>query len=350
MRNPTARFTGTINGQQGGGGTRGERPVLGIDVSKATLAVTLLDPQTRATRWEGEVPNTPIGIAHLLERVPLTDPWVMEPTGRYSTGVAAAAQAAGRVVLLAPPKQAKAFLRAIQDRAKTDRLDSRGLALYALAVPLKSYPVKSDVTEKIDQLLAARHLISSAISRMTQQKADLPHAADVLTTALEGLKRERARLDKQIAELTTEEEELADARVLDAIPGIGLITAAAVASCLQAKQFSHPDQFVAHLGLDVQVSDSGAHRGQRRLSKHGNAELRRLLYNCAQATRCARNSPFKAQYERERAKGLSPTAAACVICRKMARVCWSLHRHKTTYDPNRVYIQGGQPPHFRETA
>jgi transposase len=222
--------------------------------------------------------------------------------------------------------------------------------LYALAVPLKPYPVKSAVTEKADQLLAARSLISRSIASLTQQRAELPHAATALTAALTGLTSQRAALDQQLDQLCRTEPELADVRRLDAIPGVGAITATAVTSCLQAKQFSHPDQFVAYIGLDVQVSDSGAHRGQRRLSKHGNAELRRLLFICAQATLRARNSPFKAQYDRERAKGLSSTAALCVVARKMARVCWSLHRHQTSYDPHRVYLQGGQSNSSRETA
>ena len=316
--------------------------MLGVDVSKATLAVSLVDSQTRELHWEREVPNSPSGIAQLLKLVPPTDAWAMEPTGRYSTGVAAAAREAGRLVLLAPPKHAKAFLRSIQDRAKTDRLDSRGLALYALAVRLKPYPLKSAVTEKFDQLLAARRLISHAISSLTQQRAELPHAEAALSAALDGLLTQLADLDRQIAQMGRTEPELAAVRRLDAIPGVGGVTAAAVTSCLQAKQFSHPDQFVAYIGLDVRVCDSGARRGQRRLSKHGNAELRRLLFLCAQATLRARNSPFTAHYDRERAKGLSSTAALCVIARKMARACWSMHRHQTTYDPNRVYRQGGQ--------
>lgn len=350
MRNPTAPVMGTIDGPQGGGGTRGGAIVLGVDGSKATLAVSLIDSQTRTMRWEREVPNSPGGIAQLLKLVPPTDAWAMEPTGRYSTVVAAAAREAGRVVLLAPPKHAKAFLRSIQDRAKTDRLDSRGLALYALAVPLKPYPLKRAVTEKVDQLLAARRLMSRSIASLTQQHAELPHAQAALSAALTSLTTQRRDLDKQIDQLCRTAPDLTDVRRLDAIPGVGAITAAAATSCLQSKQFSHPDQFVAYIGLDVQVSDSGAHRGQRRLSKHGNAELRRLLFLCAQATLRARNSPFKAQYDRERAKGLSSTAALCVVARKMARVCWSLHRHQADYDPNRVYLQGGQKKQSRETT
>ena len=107
--------------------------MLGIDVSKDTLACTWLDATTRQTLWEGTVPNTTHGVNCLLRRIPAESPWVLEPTGRYSTSVARQACAAGRQVLLASPKKAKCFLQSVQSRAKTDRLDSRGLGLYPLA-------------------------------------------------------------------------------------------------------------------------------------------------------------------------------------------------------------------------
>ena len=48
---------------------------------------------------------------------------------------------------------------------------------------------------------------------------------------------------------------------------------------------------------------------------------------CARAAVLSKNSPFKEQYERERKKGMSKTAAYCAYCaiaRKLARLCWSL--------------------------
>lgn len=318
--------------------------MLGIDVSKSTLACTLLDADTRQVRWERSVPNTPQGVPQLLQLTPPTSSWVLEPTGRYSPTVAQHARAAGRQVLLAPPKRAKAFLHAVQSRAKTDRLDSRGLALSALAVPLHPYPVKTAVTEHIDQLLAARRLIARSLMSLQQQRAALPYAAEALAVAIASLRAQREALDQQLADLTAQAEAPPGTQALDAVPGIGPVTAAAVASCLQAKQFSHPDQFVAHVGLDVRVRDSGRRRGQRALTKQGDAELRRLLFVCAQATLRAKTSPFKAQYERELKKGLPTTAALCVVARKLARLCWSMVRHGTTYDPTRVYQQPKPTP------
>lgn len=318
--------------------------MLGIDVSKGALVTTWLAGPGGGRRWELTVPNTAAGVRELLGRTAPDCPWVLEPTGRYGTPVARQARDAGRTVLVAPPRRAKAFLSAIRPRAKTDRLDSEGLARYALAVPLRPYPLKAPAMEDLDQLLAARRGLSQSLSRLRQQRAALPAAAEALDGAVADLAARLAALDRQIA--ARRDAALPAARALTAVPGIGPVTAAAVASCLESKGFDHPDRFVAYVGLDVRVRDSGLRRGRRALSKQGDAELRRLLFLCAQANLRSRDpaNPFRAQYDRERAKGLSSTAALNAVARKLARTCWSLHRHGSTYDPHRVRTQPTTPP------
>lgn len=317
--------------------------MLGIDVSKASLATTLLDERDGRPCWALVVPNTPAGVRVLLRRTPTTSPWVLEPTGHYSGTVARQAQAAGRTVLVAPSRRAKAFLAAVRPRAKTDRLDSEGLARYARAVTLRPYPLKAPAMEQIDQLLAARQGLSQSLARLRQQRTSLPAAAAVLDGAITDLSARLTALDRQLA--SARQAALPTAAVLLQVPGIGPVTAAAVASCLTSKEFTHPDQFVAYIGLDVRVRDSGTRRGRRALSKQGDAELRRLLYLCAQANLRRRDpdNPFRAQYTRERAKGLSSTAALNAVARKLARTCWSLHRSGATYDPQRVHTQPPTP-------
>ena len=313
--------------------------MLGIDVSKDSLSVSLLHPLTHKLQWEETVPNTKAGVQLLLERTSCDIPWVMEPTGRYSLSVACQAKAAQRQVLLAPPRKAKAFLAAIQSRAKNDRIDSRGLALYALAVPLRPYPIKSDSIDQLDQLLTARKGIAGAIASLGQQKKELPYAADALLPAILALKTQRKSIDQRIAELTSHSELSTLVAALDVVPGIGLITAASVASALTSKEFAHPDAFVAYIGLDVRVRDSGQRKGKRGLSKQGDPELRRLLYLAASASLNSKLNPFASQYQREQAKGLTKTAALNAVARKLARMCWSIARHGTTFDSDRVYQQ-----------
>jgi len=317
--------------------------MLGIDVSKASLACTFLDPQSLQSLWQLEVANSASGVQQLLQRTPRDSPWVVEPTGQYSRQVVGLAQAAGREVLLAPPREAKAFLMALSPRAKTDRLDSVGLARYALAMPLRSYPRKTVAVEQVEQLLAARKGISRSVASLRQQAQALPHASEPLERAIAALLGEQAAIDRRLAQQTRESPEWASVALLQSVPGIGPVTASAVAACLASREFGHPDQFVAYIGLDVRVRESGQRRGTRSLSRRGDAELRRLLYLCAQANLRSRDpaNPFKQQYERERAKGLPSTAALCAVARKLARTCWSIAKYQTAYDPGRVNRQGG---------
>lgn len=310
--------------------------MIGIDVSKRTLAVTCLDPLHQRVRWQMEVPNTVEGIQRLLARTPAQMAWVVEPTGRYSLLVTEEAAKHQQLVLMAEPKRAKAFLGALSPRAKTDRLDSHGLAHYGLTVALRPYPIKAPAVARVDELLAARRGLSEAIVRLRQQQAALPAAASFLAAGIAALETQQAAL---AGELAAAAQALPDTERLDDVPGIGPVIATAVAACLAAKRFPSAGAFVAYIGLDPRVRDSGERRGKRALSKQGPPEVRRLLYLAAQANLRSKDSPFREQYDRERAKGLASTAALNAVARKLARLCWSLVQHGTTYNPDRVYRQ-----------
>jgi transposase len=310
--------------------------VLGIDVAKDTLVATLLDAHTRKPRWHKEVPNNAKGWNELLRCAPAEAPWIVEPTGRYSHDVARAARKKGRDVRLAPPKKAQMFLKSVQSRAKTDKLDATGLALYGASCSLAPYPLKSPMQDKLDQLLCARKGLSLSVCRLEAQKRELPHASEALTAAIVALKAQIKAVDLEVKALCRTPE-LAVIQELQKVPGIGPVVATTIASRLSGRSFERADQFVAYCGLDVRVRQSGKKSGQIGLSKQGEAELRRVLYMAAMASVKAKDSPFAAQYEREKAKGLSATAALCSVARKMARLCWSLITHGTTYNPDRIY-------------
>lgn len=348
MRNPTAQgnlSSVTIDVTQGCGGKEEEpmsvTAVVGIDVSKATLACTMVDARTRRAIWQEEVPNTPVGVATALGKTPMDAPWIVEPTGKYGLLAVRLATQAGRDVRLAPPRKAKAYLASLQDRAKTDRVDSQGLALFGLScsvtVPLQTYAIKDQAVEQLEELLSARKGLSRARAMLQLQASELPYAREALEGAITALNGQIEALDKQIAGKVKNDPKFATAQRLIKVPGIGPVTAAAISARLSSKQFSHPDKFVAYIGLDVGVRESGKRKGKRGLTHQGDGELRRLLFVCAQASLRANNSPFKGQYERERAKGLSSTAALCAVARKMACLCWSMHKRGTAYNPARVY-------------
>lgn len=180
--------------------------------------------------------------------------------------------------------------------------------------------------------------VASAPARTATRQRELPRAKGALTPAVEALQKQLKDVDRQVAVLT-QAPELAAVKELQKVPGIGPVVASTLVSRLTARSFGHSDQFVAYCGLDVRVRQSGKKSGQLGLSKQGESELRRLLFLAAQSSLRAKDSPFALQYERERAKGLSSTAALCAIARKMARLSWALVHHGTPYDPQRIYKQ-----------
>lgn len=314
---------------------------VGIDVSRDTLDCTLLYAGQTQPAWHTTVPRTAAGIAALQAKTPAGVPWVSEPTGRYSQFLAQEAARLGQRVLLAPTKAARHALLALRPAAaRTDRTDSEGLALFGLLRELRDYPLKSDAMDELDQLLSARRALVQAIMRLTAQQEDLPRAAGYLKASLATLKAELQGLDRHLAQRARKCPELAAVAELLRVPGVGPVTALTVTSCLERKQFVNANQFVAYCGLHLEYKDSGQKRGARRLSKHGDAELRRVLYLAAMANLRCRQSPFKDQYHRELAKaGMTTTGALCAVARKLAKLCWSLHRHRTAYDPERVFRQ-----------
>jgi transposase len=69
-----------------------------------------------------------------------------------------------------------------------------------------------------------------------------------------------------------------DYQLLTTIPGIGPINALTImAEAGDLRRFHHHRQFLKFCGMDLATIQSGTFRGQTKLSKYGNARLRRTL-------------------------------------------------------------------------
>ena len=67
-----------------------------------------------------------------------------------------------------------------------------------------------------------------------------------------------------------------DYQLLCSIPGIGPINALTIlAEAGDLRRFQHHRQFLKFCGMDLATIQSGTFRGQTKLSKYGNARLRR---------------------------------------------------------------------------
>jgi transposase len=122
--------------------------------------------------------------------------------------------------------------------------------------------------------------------------------------------------------------------LLDSIPGVAETTAAHLLSEItDIKQYRSARQVAAYAGLVPRERQSGSSiRGRTRLSKIGNARLRRALYFPAiTAIRC---SPFFQRWADGLLKrGKSKMSVICAVMRKLVHLAYGVLKTGKPLDP-----------------
>jgi len=145
-------------------------------------------------------------------------------------------------------------------------------------------------------------------------------------------------LDRQVKELECEinawhREDTASQR-LQAIPGIGPLTASAlVASVGDAKVFHNGRQFAAWLGLVPGQDSSGGKTKLLGISKRGDTYLRTMLIHGARAVlmNLKRHPDRAGGWLARVADRRNPNIAAVALANKNARIVWALLAHGRDY-------------------
>ena len=149
-------------------------------------------------------------------------------------------------------------------------------------------------------------------------------------------------LDRQIKELEAQirawhqSSELS--RKLEAIPGIGPLTASAlVASIADARSFKNGRQVAAWLGLVPKQDSSGGKPKLLGMSKRGDTYLRTLLIHGARSAIVAALRKEKPNVWLTGLLGRRhPNVAAVALANKNARTIWALLAHEREFRPDYV--------------
>ena len=154
--------------------------------------------------------------------------------------------------------------------------------------------------------------------------------------------RQRNEIEAQADELLRHSQ---DYQLLRQIPGIGPINALTIiAEAGDLRRFGHHRQFLKFCGLDLSTQQSGQYRGQTRLSKFGNARLRRTLWIAGQVAIRQRENGFRHKFERYIAKDRDNPdlrrKAMTAITAKMARVVHAVVKGGSDYRP---FVEGRVP-------
>lgn len=316
---------------------------VGVDVSAKTLDVSLRMPtgDLQTARFE----NTSGGHTQLIRWVTKKGRAarvVLEATGVYSFDLALALHAAERIeVMVVNPRIARRFAEACLQRSSTDT--TMALTLCEFAGRMEFVPWTPPATE-IRELRAITRRVAALTTERTRE-LNRAHAArasaDTSTVVINDIEVNVRHLQRRIAELERHALELVAQhphlqRACQHITSVRGFAAHSAIQLLGELLVLPADmvvrQWAAHSGLDVRHVDSGTsvHR-QPRISKHGNAHMRRILYMPALAA--IQHEPnVRAFYEHLLAAGKEKLQAIVAVMRKLLHAIYGMLRTDSDFD------------------
>ncbi|MGS0528473.1 IS110 family transposase [Zobellia nedashkovskayae] len=322
---------------------------LGIDVSKLNLSLSLgflSERLVKEFKSHADVSNDVSGYKELLKwlsksvdsNVELLV--VMEATGVYHQGIAHYLHKQGYAVCIMQSGRVKRYAQSLDQRSKTDALDSKMLSMLGLERSIRLWQPPS---KELQQLKALSRERSSLLKDRTIENNRQGAIESSVYINSKALKRHKNRLklfnsqieliEQEMQELTSKNEVLKrKIGFMTSIPGISYISAATViGETLGFESIVNAKQLTSYAGYDVVLRESGNFKGKTRISKKGNSHIRAALHMPSMT--CVRCNPtLKQFYNRLKPKKAKPLVALVAVQRKLLILMYTLWKNEEVYD------------------
>lgn len=312
------------------------KTILGIDVSKQTLDVALLgNGKTHTRRFDNSTAGFRLlsGWLKSWHCPPAQVHVCLEATGNYSEAVARFLHEAGHLVSLVNPLRIKGFAASKMQRNKTDKADARLIAEFCQThTPPRWLPPAPEVAEL--QALVRRIETLSEMRQMEQNRLELAPAATQpsVRRIIQTLSDEIKSLEKAVKQHFDNHPDLRRQReLLETIDGIGEKTAALLLSEIEFSRFESARSLAAFAGVTPRRAESGTSLRRTRLSKMGNARIRRALYFPA-IVALKHNQIIKEFAARLEKNGKTPMQRICAAMRKLLHIAFGVLKHQKAFD------------------
>jgi len=262
----------------------------------------------------------------------------LEATGTYGDSLATYLHEQAHLVSVVNPAAIKAYAQSHLSRTKTDRVDAALIAGFCgERRPPAWHPPKREVQElqalvrRLESLVEMRTMEENRLSSGIAVEAVRESVAELMAYLAEQIRRTETLIRSHIDNHPGLKRQH---QLLDSIPGIGETTAAALlAEVPDITQYRSARQVAAFAGLVPRERQSGSSiRGRVRLSKIGNARLRKALYFPAvTALRC---SPFfQAWAKGLRERGKCKMSVIGAAMRKLIHLAYGVLKTGQPFDP-----------------
>ena len=252
---------------------------IGIDVCKRFLDIHVC-PTGKCWR----VPNSIVGLLSVQSQFPEPDGVkrvVLESTGGYEREAALWLSQAGYPVGVINARQGRNFARAMNQQAKTDKVDAQVLALFGDKITPAVRPLASEAQQQLDDLVTRRQLVDILTAERNRMALLRGKAQANVEGHIEWLTEQIKELDGEIeAQIQACQAWRHTQELVLSVPGVGKVMASTLVSALpELGKLSHK-QIAALVGVAPFNDDSGQMRGKRRVSG-GRANVRQLLFMSA---------------------------------------------------------------------
>src|SRR5690606_4640017 len=233
---------------------RAQEITIGVDVSKRWFDAAVADD-----RPVERVANEPGAIEQWLGQFAGSVRLAVEPTGGYQEALVRIADALGHRVYLVDALRLSRYRDATGQRAKTDVADAGLLRRYLEreGSQLRPWRPVSAGAQRLWQLLKRRATVVKAQNLLRQSFEGLGELNEAAGATFEDMQSLLKEIDRRLLEQAAALGWSERVRRLRQVPGVGPLTAVALAAAYDRGEFRAADKFVAFLGLDVRVRDSG---------------------------------------------------------------------------------------------
>lgn len=305
-----------------------EKIYIGIDVSKTILDITIL-PHKKYMQFKNDITDRE-RLINKVNKFP-NALIVIESTGGYELLLAIGLYEAGHKVCRMNPRPIRDFAKAMGILAKTDKLDSNVIALFANKIEPEPNFEYDEMTSRLSENNARRRQLLSLITMEKNRldKARAPH--------IKGIERVIKFLTKELNKIDIEQQKLFEsnpdfaekADILTSVKGIGDVTARALLAELPELGTLGSKQIASLAGLAPFNRDSGQFKGLRTIWG-GRASVRCALY-MATLVATRHNSSIRAFYQRLLAAGKKKKVALTACMHKLLIILNAMIKNKTMW-------------------
>jgi transposase len=301
---------------------------VGVDVGKHTLDICIHEKQLY---WQED--NNVEGIKRILKRLAhyQVERLVMEATGRYEFELAQAAYSKGIPVCIAKPLSVRRYAGAVEQLAKTDRIDAGIIAQYAAVIQPRVTPQKSKNLIAIKSLITRRRQLVNLRTQEMNRKGVMGKDLSVSIKRIIGhIDTEIKRIEKRLSNHVKDQAEWTEKQsIVKSMPGVGdTLTYTLLADLPELGDLTNRE-ISSLVGVAPINRDSGRMRGKRRI-QGGRAAIRTVLYMATlSATQC--NPVIKAFYNKLVAQGKHKKVALTACMRKFITILNTMVKNKTEW-------------------